>query len=149
MLNRDSIAIRGIITSVLRGPDGRIKDRSVDKNIVTNVGRAAIIDRLQGNTPAVPSYLGIGTSNTAAAANQTTMVAEVARALGTLSQPDAYTDRLVYNFPAGTGTGTIVEVARFNAAAAGDMYGRGIISPKIKEAGDTLEITYDFTYAAG
>lgn len=146
---QDSLKITGIITAILRGPDGRIKARSVDRNIVTNVGRAAIIDRLQGATPAVCDYIAIGTGATAAAAADTTLQTEVARAQGTLSQPTAYTDRCVYNFAAGTGTGTITEVGRLNAASDGVLMGRGILaSSKVKEAGDSLEITYDFTYAA-
>jgi len=146
----DSIAIQGIIRYVLKDEiTGRIKLDTTIKNIVTNAGRQAIVDRLQGGSPAVADYIAIGTDATAAAASQTTLVAEVARAQGTLSQPDAHTDRCTYTFPAGTGTGTITETARLNAASAGTMMGRGIISPSaVKTAADSLQITYDFTYAA-
>ena len=147
---KDSIAIKGIIRAVLTDTlTGQVKLDQTDYNIVPNAGRQAIIDRLQGNTPAVPDYIAIGTSSTAAAASQTALVAEVARAQGTLSQPDAHTDRCTYTFPAGTGTGTITEVARLNASSAGTMFGRGILgTAAVKTAADSLQITYDFTYAA-
>lgn len=147
---QDSIAIRGRIRFVLRDErNGRIKlDRTVD-NLVVNAGRQAIIDRLQGNTPAVADYIAIGTGTTAAAAADTTLETEVARAQGTLSQPDAHTDRCVYTFPAGTGTGTITEAGRLNASSGGTLMGRALLgTAAVKTAADSLQITYDFTYAA-
>jgi hypothetical protein len=146
---KDSMRVRGIITARLFGPDGRLKQEVVTENIITNAGRQMIIDRLQGNTPAVADYIAIGTSATAAAAADTTLVAEVARAQATLSQPDAHTDRAVYTFGAGVGTGTIQEAGRLNAAAAGTLLARGILGASVtKTASDSLQMTYDVTYAA-
>ena len=144
----NEIKVKGIITLELLGPDGRVKDRRVVENIVTNAGRAHIIDRLQGSAVAVADYIAIGTNNTAAAAADTTLGTETARAQGTLSQPDAYTDRCVYTFPAGTGTGLITEAGRLNAASNGTLMGRQVFTGVDKTASDSLQITYDFTYAA-
>lgn len=145
----ENMAVRGFISWELRGPDGRIKAAGRNENIITNAGRQLIIDRLQGATPAVADYIAIGTGNTAPAASQTALVTEVARAQATLSQPDAHTDRAVYTFPAGTGTGVIAEAGRLNAAASGTLLARGLVSPTVdKTAADTLQITYDITYAA-
>lgn len=146
----DTIAIKGRIRYVLTDTiSGQVKlDQTID-NIVTNAGRQLIIDRLQAGAAAVADYIAIGTGATAAAAAQTALVTEVARAQGTLSQPDAHTDRCTFTFAAGTGTGTIAEAARLNAASAGTMMGRGLLSPSaVKTAADSLQITYDFTYAA-
>lgn len=144
----DSLKVKGTITLELRGPDGKLKDRRVVENIVTNVGRAHIIDRLQAAGQAVCDYIAIGTGAVAAAAADTTLGSESARAQGTLSQPDAYTDRCVYTFPAGTGTGAITEAGRFNDPSAGTLMGRQVFAAVNKGASDSLQITYDFTYAA-
>jgi hypothetical protein len=144
----DSISITGTIKVELWGPDGRLKDFRKVQNIVTNTGRQAIIDRLQGNTPPVSDYVAIGTGATAAATTDVALQTEVARSQGTLSQPDAHTDRCVFTFAAGTGTGTITEAGRLNAAAAGTLMGRQTFTGVVKTASDSLQITYDFTYAA-
>lgn len=148
MNTNDLLRIIGHITLELFGPDGRLKEKREVENIITNTGRQLIIDRLQGNSPAVPDYIAIGTGATAAAAADTTLGTEVARAQGTLSQPDAYTDRSVVTFAAGTGTGTITEAGRLNASSAGTLVGRQVFTGVPKGASDTLQITYDFTYAA-
>ena len=145
---QNNIHVKGFITLQLFGPDGLLKEERSIANIVTNAGRAHIIDRLQAAGVAVADYIAIGTSSTAAAAADTALVAEVARAQGTLSQPDAYTDRCVYTFGAGTGTGTITEAGRLNAASVGTLVGRQVFTGIVKGASDTLQITYDFTYAA-
>lgn len=143
-----ALKLQGFITLQLFGPDGALKQHQTVENIVTNAGRAAIIDRLQGNSPAVCDYIAIGTGATAAAAADTTLGTETARAQGTLSQPDAYTDRCVYTFGAGVGTGSITEAGRLNAGSGGTLMGRQVFTAVPKGAGDSLQITYDFTYAA-
>jgi len=145
---KNSIKLIGTILLELRDRNGKLKVRRKVRNIVTNTGRQAIIDRLQGNTPAVADYIAIGTGATAAAAADTQLQTEVARGQGVLSQPDAHTDRCVYTFAAGTGTGTITEAGRLNAASTGILSGRQTFTGVVKTASDTLQITYDFTYAA-
>lgn len=148
MKKADSLKVIGTIELVLRGPDGQEKDRRVVRNIVTNAGRAHIVDRLQAASAAVCDYVAIGTGTNAAAAADTTLQTEAARAQGTLSQPDAYTDRCVNTFAAGTGTGAITECGRLNAGSNGTLMGRQVFSVVNKGASDSLQVTYDFTYAA-
>ena len=144
----DIVKLIGSITLELFDAKGQLKTSRRVQNIVTNTGRQAIVDRLQGASPAVCDYVAIGTGVVAAAAADTTLGTEVARAQGTLSQPDAYTDRCVYTFPAGTGTGAITECGRLNAASTGTLMGRQVFSAVNKGASDSLAVTYDFTYAA-
>ena len=144
----NQIELAGTIQVDLIASDGQIKETRTVQNIIANTGRALIIDRLQAASPAAPDYIAIGTGAVAAAAADTTLGTEVARAQGTLSQPDAYTDRCVYTFPAGTGTGTISEAGRLNAAAAGTLVGRQTFTGVVKTASDSLQITYDLTYAS-
>jgi hypothetical protein len=149
-----AIKIEGKIHAVLKGPDGQIKGEWTGPNIITNAGRAHIIDRLQGAGAAVADYMAIGSGTAAAAAADTTLGTELDREQGSPSQPDAYTDRLAVEFGAGEGTGTVGEVGRLNAAADGTLMGRSVYtswtpaSTIAKGAGDTLTFTYDFTYAA-
>lgn len=146
---KDSIAILGIITLRLFGPDGRLKQEQVRHNVFTNYGRSKIVDLLQGGVAiTAPDYIAIGTGTNAAAATDTALQTEVARAQGTLTQPDAYTDKCVYTFGAGVGTGSITEVGRIDAASSGNLFGRSVDTAIPKGALDTLEITYNFTYAA-
>ena len=145
----DSLDLKGNITLELRGPDGQLKDVRNVQNNVTNAGRQAIIDRLQGNTPAVAQYIAIGTGTTAPTAADTTMQTQVARSLGTFAQPDAHTDSCSVTFAAGTGTGAITECGRLNDPTAGTLYGRQTFAAVNKGASDSLTVTYDFTYAAG
>jgi hypothetical protein len=148
MMN-NALKIKGTVELVLRGPDGRIKDRRLAENVVTDAGRAHIIDRLQAASAAVCDYIAIGTTATAEDHAQTALIAEAARGQGDLSQPDHYTDRCVETFAAGTGTGTIVEAGRLNAGSSGTLMGRAVFTGIVKGALDSLQITYDFTYVAG
>ena len=147
-MKNDTLQIKGKITATLIGPDGKVKLVREIENIVTNVGRALVIDRLQGAAAAVASYMAIGTGAVAAAAADTALGTEVARALGALDQPDVYTDRLVHTFAAGTGTGSITEVGRLNADTVGTLMGRSVFTAIPKGADDSLQMTYSFTYAA-
>jgi hypothetical protein len=146
----EGINIKGTILVELFGPDGKLKDRREVHNIVTNTGRQAIIDRLQGSTPAAAAFIAIGTGATAAAAADTTLQTEVARSpsAAPLTQPDAHTDRCIDTFAAGTGTGNITEAGRLTANSGGVLMGRQVFTAVNKTASDSLQITYDFTYAA-
>ena len=146
----EGIKIIGKILIELRGPDGKLKDKREVTNIVTNTGRQAIIDRLQGTTPPSAAFIAIGTGATAAAAADTTLGTEVARSSSAapLTQPDAYTDRCIETFAAGVGTGNITEAGRLTANSGGTLMGRQVFTAVNKTASDSLQITYDFTYAA-
>ena len=142
---KSHLKLKGTILIELFGPDGQLKDRRKVRNLITTVGRGQVIDRLQAASPAVCDYIAIGTGATAAAAGDTILQTEVARGQGTLTQPDAFTDRSVYTFAAGTGTGNITEAGRLNAPSAGVLMGRQVFTAVNKTASDSLQITYDFT----
>jgi hypothetical protein len=145
---REKVALKGRLTVELREADGRVVSREVIENLVVTAGKQAL---LSASSPAGLTdwdYLAIGTSSTPAAAGQTALVAEVARAQGTLSNPDANTLRLAYTFPAGVGTGTIWEYGRFNADTDGIMLCRTIGGEaKVKGAGQTLAVVWDLAFS--
>jgi hypothetical protein len=104
------------------------------------------------------SYLGVGDSNTAAAATQTDLQAATnkVRAAMTATFP-THTDgttlathaQIVYKstFAAGTGTFTWNEFGLFNASSGGRMLNRKVITGGAKGAGDswTLAVTLSIT----
>jgi hypothetical protein len=146
----EGINIKGTILVELFDARGCLKDSRKVENIVTNAGRQAIIDRLQGSTPAAAAFIAIGTGATAAATTDTTLGTEVARSSSAapLTQPDAHTDRCIETFAAGIGTGSITEAGRLTANSGGVLMGRQVFTAVVKTSTDSLQITYDFTYIA-
>ena len=135
---------------ILRGPDGKIKQRETIHNLIVTVGVNAIVEQLVA-APAIdpPTHMGIGTGSTAPAAGQTALS-------GTELDRNAFTSKnrsgavltMVADWAAGDGTGAITEAGIFNAASTGDMYARATFSAINKAAGDTLQITWTFTLSA-
>lgn len=142
---RSGFTVVGSVLIQLFNPQGELYDARYGANLVVDAGKAAIIDRLQAASVAVHDYQAIGTGTTAAAAGNTTLETEVARAQGTLSQPTATTDRLITTFAAGIGTGAITETGRLNASSTGNLMARQVFSVINKAAGDSLQVTHDIT----
>jgi hypothetical protein len=130
----------------VRGPDGALKDRRELHNLIVTAGKQLLL--ASGGTAKYVkdfAYVAIGTGTTAAALGDTTLGTESARALGTVSNPDANTLRITYTFPAGTGTGAITEAGLLSAAAAGTLLARQVFAAVNKGASDTLAVTFDLT----
>lgn len=102
------------------------------------------------------TYIALGTSDTAFASSQTTLVAEtavsgLARVQVTPTQETTTetddTAQLEKQFTAGA-TATIKEVGIFNASSAGTMLARKVTaSAHALENGNTLTITYQVIYS--
>ena len=107
----EGIKISGYVRLRIKDKDGNIKeDTGFQKNIITNAGLAEL-SNLAGNvsSPTAFTYLAVGTDNTAAAATDTTLGAEItdtglARASATVSRTTTTatndTLRLVYEWTA-------------------------------------------------
>jgi hypothetical protein len=140
----DQLKITGDVVVEITGPDGQVKDRREIKNLVVNTGKAFIASRMVG-TPAVMSHMAIGASNTPAAGGDAALSAELGRAGLTSS---AATDAVVTytaSFPAGTGTGAVVEAGIFNAGSGGTMLCRTVFAVVNKGADDAMSITWQIT----
>ena len=136
----------GTVLCRLTNSEGQLAGVSMGGNLVVDTGRSAAIDRLQGTSVGVHDYVGIGTDSTSPVVGNTALGGETGtRVQGTLSQPTAYTDRVVSTFAAGNGTATIAEAGRFSASVAGNMFARYVFTGIPKGASDSLEITYDIT----
>lgn len=135
--------------------NNEVIDEWTVNNLVTSAGKA-LLASLAGDASAIPfTYLAVGTSNTAPAIGQTTLVAEVtdtglARAAATVSRTTTTvtndTLQLVYTWTA-SGSKTIEEVGVFNASSSGTMLSRALTTSKILVNGDTFVVTYKVAFA--
>lgn len=141
----DPIKFSGLVDIVKYDEAGNVIERVHVKNLVVDSGKALIAKLVSGNVATAVTHMAVGTSSTAASANQTTLVAEVGRVTLTTKSASANVMSFIGIFPAGTGTGSLQEAALFNAASAGDMMCRSTFSPISKGANDTVSITWTIT----
>jgi hypothetical protein len=146
----DETKITGAVELVLRSKSGRVKRRLKIKNLVVTTGKvfiAASMAKTTVNTPVAMTHMAVGTTNTAPAAGDTTLAAEVAasRTALTSTTPSSNTCVYVCTFGAGVGTGALVEAGIFNASSAGTMLCRSVFSVINKGVSDSLTITWTIT----
>lgn len=141
----DNINAKGELTLVLNKENGEQVEYHF-KNLVVTTGLTYICSRMKDASATAMSHMAIGSSSTAPALGQTTLVTELARVALTSTTPTANTISYVAFFPAGTGTGSINEAGLFNDPAAGTMLCRSLFGATIpKGAGDTLTVTWTIT----
>lgn len=116
-------------------------------NLVVTVGKTFVASRMVGTSSGVMSHMAIGTTNTAAANGDTTLAAEAARVALTSGTNSGAVVTYVATFPAGTGTGAIVEAGILNAASVGTLLCRTVFSVINKGASDAMTITWTVTVA--
>lgn len=124
----------------------KLNDQIVQEipNLVVTAGKNFIASRMTDSTTAM-SHMAIGSTNTAAAAGNTGLGGELGRvALSSSSTTGAVTTYSA-TFPAGTGTGAVVEAGIFNASSSGTMLCRTTFAVVNKGANDTLTITWQIT----
>lgn len=139
------LQFRGLFLFVLHRADGSAETWE-SENFLTEDGEAWVADQLAA-TPALDpmTYMGIGTGSGQTQAD-TTLDNEVARVAFESGYPavgagaDDNEVEFYANFPAGTGTGIITEVAVFNASSGGNMLNYSQNFVKDKQAGDALEV---------
>lgn len=147
---QENLSAKGKLHLVLRDKDGNIILEREETNLVVSVGKAFITSRMLGTSSTVMSHMAIGTTNTAAAAGQTALLAEVGRVALTSSAQQTVTSTndsvsFVATFGAGVGTGTIVEAGVLNNSSGGTMLCRSVFGAITKGAGDSLTITWTVT----
>lgn len=142
----------GELEICLRGPDGKIKERNVFKNLVVTTGRQHIANQLLSTpTEATMSHMAIGEGTTAQVVTDTNLESEISRKAFTSKDQGSGSDanKIIYvaSWPAGEGTGAITEAGIFNAsgAGAGVMLCRTTFGEKNKGAGDSLTLTWTIT----
>lgn len=144
----DFLKVAGELKIELRDLDGKLLELREVPNLVVTVGKNTIADRMK-QTPAMGhmTHMAVGTTSTAAAAGDTTLGAEVAGSRVALTSTTVTNNQIVYvaTFPAGTGTGALVEAGLFSASSGGNMLARTTFSTINKAAGDSLTITWTVT----
>jgi hypothetical protein len=143
MLN-DQLKVTGDVVVEITGADGQIKDRREIKNLVVSTGKTYIAGRIVG-TPTAMTHMAVGSNNTAAAVGDTALGAELGRVALTSGVSSGAVVTYVASFPAGTGTGAVVEAGIFNASSAGTMLCRTVFAVVNKGADDAMSITWAIT----
>lgn len=150
-----TIKLLGTYDFSIYGIDGKLRDKWSVKNAVMTVGFAQLA-LLCGDATAVPfTYLAVGTSTTAVAINQTTLVAEtttsgLGRAAGTVSRVTTTGANDTYQITktwTASGSVTVEEVGVFNDASAGTMLSRALTTSKAVVSGETITCTYKLKFA--
>lgn len=154
-MNKETAKLKGVYHFEIKDINGNVRDKWTVENLVTTAGFAQLA-LLAGDASATPfTYIAVGTSSTAPAVGNTTLVAEIvdsglARAAGTVSRVtttgtnDTY--QITYTWTA-SGSKTIEEVGVFNAASSGTMLSRALTTSKAVTSGETLTGTYQLKFA--
>jgi hypothetical protein len=142
----DRIEPIGRVRFVLTGLDGEVKQDFEVPNLVPNLGKGAIAERMKA-APAIAamSHMAVGTGNNGPGPADSQLVAEIGRVAlaGTVVAAAVITYTAV--FGPGVGTGALQEAGIFNAGAAGVLLARTIYATINKAAGDTLNVTWTVT----
>jgi hypothetical protein len=143
MIN-DNFKVTGNVQIQLFNKDGSVKDSREIRNLVVTTGKEFIAARMVG-TPTEMSHMAIGASSTAAAAGDTALGAELGRVALSSDTAVGVVVTYVASFPAGTGTGAVVEAGIFNASSGGTMLCRTVFSVVNKGVDDAMSITWTIT----
>jgi len=124
--------------------DGKIIQTEKVNNIIVTTGKSLVALLVAGSGTAF-SHMAIGTDSTTEVVGDTALTAEVGRVTLTSKATTNNVIAYVGDFPAGTGTGTIVEAGILNASSSGTMLNRATFSSVNKTASDALKITWSVT----
>jgi len=99
---------------------GKVKNKTVHHNLVTNVGKQQVANLIGGLGGATAfTHIALGTDATAPSAGDTSLLAEVERNSATISSPGANQVRFEHVFTVGSGVShAIREVAVSDSASA-------------------------------
>lgn len=141
----ENLKASGSLRVVVTGADGKVKEEHEFKNLVVTVGKNFVASRMVGTASAVMSHMAIGSDSTPAAAGNTTLGSQLARVA--LGSSTATTNVVTYTatFPAGTGTGAVVEAGIFNDPTVGTMLCRTVFAVVNKGIDDAMSITWTVT----
>ena len=145
MISESTLSAKGDVQLDLFDADGNLKETQEIKNVVVTVGLGYIASRMKDASATAMSHMAIGSNNTAAAAGNTALGTELGRVALTSTTVSTNTVQYIGDFPAGTGTGAVVEAGVLNASSSGTMLCRTVFSVVNKGASDTLKVTWTIT----
>ncbi len=134
------------------GPDGKVRDRHCQPNVVTTVGKEFIASFLKSAALAASTftakYVGIGTGVGAEAAGDTTLGTELARQTGTVSYTSGGILNVLATFPTGAAVGAVIEFGLFSSGVAGTLLSRTLKSSAYNlGANDYIVVAYQMTFS--
>ena len=144
-MNQEVLKASGALRVVVTGKDGKVKEEHEFKNLVVTVGKNFVASRMVGTASSVMSHMAIGSDNTPAAVGQTTLGAQLGRVALASGTATANVVTYTATFPAGTGTGAVVEAGIFNDGTAGTMLCRTVFAVVNKGADDAMSVTWTVT----
>ena len=145
MQHSSALNAKGRLTIEQFDKDGNLIHTDKTTNVVVSDGLDYITSRKKDATATAMSHMAVGSDNTAAASGDTALGTELGRVALTSTTVSSNTITYVGDFPAGTGTGAVVEAGVLNAASAGTLLCRTVFSVVNKAAADTLKITWTLT----
>jgi hypothetical protein len=144
----DQIKMRGDVSIQLFDSNGNVKDDRKIHNMVVTAGKefiAASMLKTTTNSPAAMSHMAIGSDNTAAALANTALGTQLGRVSLASATVSGAVVTYTATFPAGTGTGAVVEAGILNASSSGTLLCRTVFDVVNKGADDTMSITWTIT----
>jgi|TARA_R110000822_G_scaffold8543_2_gene33486 hypothetical protein len=148
MLNKIAkMSAKGKLHVALYGPDGALKEERLVTNVVVDDGLDYIASRVKDASATAMSHMACGSNATAAAAGNSALGTELGRVALTSTTVTNASVQYIGDFPAGTGTGAVVEAGILNASSGGTLLCRTVFAVVNKGAADTLKITWTVTVA--
>lgn len=141
---QENIKITGKVSIKLFDQSGELKDTRDINNLVVTTGKEFIAARMV-STPTEMSHMAIGADNTAANVSDTALGSELGRVGLTSDTSSGAVVTYVATFPAGTGTGAVVEAGILNASSGGTLLCRTVFSVVNKGSNDAMTITWQIT----
>ena len=141
------MSAKGKLHVALYGPDGALKEERLVTNVVVDDGLDYIASRVKDATATAMSHMACGSNATAAAAGNSALGTELGRVALTSTTVTNASVQYIGDFPAGTGTGAVVEAGILNASSGGTLLCRTVFAVVNKGAADTLKITWTVTVA--
>ncbi|WP_017879733.1 hypothetical protein [Janthinobacterium sp. CG3] len=134
----------GFLNIKLFDATGQLKDERNIPNLLVTTGLNWLAARAVG-TPTAMSHMAIGSTAAAPLPANTTLGAELGRAVLTSQTSALNVATYSSTFAAGVGTGAVTEAGIFNAGAAGTMLNRAVFAVINKGALDTMQINWTVT----
>jgi hypothetical protein len=140
----DNTKFKGTVQIKHWNSDGELLRDATYDNLVVTTGLEWIAGRLSNSPPTYMNYIAVGTSNTAPSAGQTTLVAEIARQVVTVTGGSASGATIIYStsYGAGVGTGALQEAGIFQSSSGSTMLSRVTFAVINKAAGDTVSVVW-------
>ena len=141
---QENLKVTGAVAIKVFDKNGALKQEQNIKNLVVTSGKEFIAAAMVG-TPTQMSHMAVGSSSTAAANGDTALGASLGRVALSSSTSSGAVVTYVATFPAGTGTGAVVEAGVFNDPTAGTMLCRTVFAVVNKGVDDAMSITWAIT----